>query len=354
VNAIGRSFREATAISPLLDCDMDALHVLPLHVLPLHNDGIAKHKLIKNAHLVGVLEAYSSRESGSGHVPITSLPEHFGLKNAVSDPDFNMLLKLAVLPSYDVYSLRRSLRSLGITTKDNSALKLSDDMNRELAGYMARFTKPLLISIYGDTGAGIGRFDDLVGLFREPDVKKALGKLKMMSEKLGVTLEEIPKFIEDYGDIFLSLSYYQHCLDRIRPTLEEFHRSVEEMKASYQMKSKPQVIAEANRIQKILNALLTFVTRMFEDFALRSQDMWRNLSAEKFKHVKDVIENAHGTVGGVLCGLTVKMTAWEKKFPTHKSGSPGSKEDFLLTDIRPGLSELMDIARGQASVVGYT
>jgi hypothetical protein len=354
VNAIGRSFREATAISPLLDSDMDALHVLPLHVLPLRNEGIAKHKLIKNAHLVGMLEAYSSRESGSGHVPITSLPEHFGLKNAVADPDFNMLLKLAALPSYDVYSLRRSLRGLGISIKDNSALKLSDDMNHELAGYMARFTKPLLMSIYGDTGNSITRFDDLVGLFRDPDIKKALAKLKMISEKLGVTLDQIPIFIEDYGDIFLSLSYYQHCLDRIRPTLEGFHLSVNEMKTSFQMKSKPQVVAEANRIQKMLHALLVFVTRMFEDFEARSQDMWKNLSAVKFRHVKDVIENAHGTIGGVLCGLTVKMTAWEKKFPNPKSGSPGAKEDFLLTDIRPGLNELMDIARGQANVAGYT
>ena len=120
------------------------------------------------------------------------------------------------------------------------------------------------------------------------------------------------------------------------------------------MKSKPQVIAEANRIQKMLNALLVFVTRMFEDFEARSQDMWRNLSAVKFRHVKDVIENAHGTIGGVLCGLTVKMTAWERRFPTAKAGSPGAKEDFLLTEIRPGLSELMDIARAQATVVGHT
>jgi len=351
VNAIGRSFRDAAVISPMLDSDMDALHVLPLHVLPLRNEGIGKTKLIKNAHLVGVLEAYSSRDGGSGQVPISHLPEHFGIKNAVSDPDFNMLLKLAALPSYDVYSLRRSLRALGIPIADNSALKLSEDMNRELAGYMSRFTKPLLMSIYGETGNDIARFDDLIGLFRDPDMKKALGKLKVMADKLGVTLDQIPKFIEDYGDIFLSLSYYQHCLDRITPTLEEFHRSVDEMKSSYQMKAKPQVIAEANRIQKMLNALLTFVKRVFEDFEARSKDLWQNLSAVKFKHVKDVIENAHGTVGGVLCGLTVKMTAWEKRFPTAKSGSPGAKEDFLLTEIRPGLGELMEIARSQASVV---
>ncbi len=353
VNAIGRSLKDTSALSPTHDSDMDALHIMPLHMLPLKHNGILKHKLIKSAQLVGVLEAYSTRDGGSGQVPMTSLADHFGLKAGAADPDFNMLLKLAVLPSYDVYSLRRSLRALGISINDNKALKLSDEKNRELATYMASFTKPLLVSIYGDAGSGVDRFDDLVSLFRHPDLKQALAKLKIMADKLGVRLDQIPTFIEDYGDIFLSLSYYKHCFDAIAPKLEDFHRSMEEMKSSYQMKSKPQVIAEANRIQKILNALVAFVTRMFEDFDARSQDMWKNLSAVKFNHVKTVIENAHGTIGGVLCGMTVKMTSWEKRFPNPKTGSPGAKEDFLLSDIRPGLNELIEMARKHSNVAGY-
>jgi hypothetical protein len=194
----------------------------------------------------------------------------------------------------------------------------------------------------------------LIGLFRDPDVKKALGKLKTMSEKLGTSLDQIPRFIEDYGDIFLSLSYYQHCLDRITPILEEFYRSLNELKTSYAMKSKPQFIAEANRVQKMMNALLTYVRRVFEDFEARSQDMWNNLSAAKFKHVQDVIQNAHTTVGGVLCGLTVKMTTWDRRFPNARTGSPGQREEFLLSEIRPGLSELVDLVRDNSTVIGYS
>lgn len=348
MNAIGQALRQRKPLPLMAAQDMDALHVLPLSILPIRNEGIAKHKLIKNSHLVGVLEAFSSRESGSGQIPITSLPETFGIKNAYSDPDFNMLLKLAKLPSYDVYSLRRSLRALEIPIENTSALKLSDDMNRALAAYMTKFTKPLLLSIYGDGADSVTRFDDLLGLFRDPDMKKALGKLKMMADKLGVMLDQIPLFIEDYGDIFLSLSYYQYCLDRIKPVIADFHRSIEDMKSSHQVKSKPQVMAEATRIQKLLNGLLNYVNHMFKDFMAKSQDLWSNLSADKFKFVKDVIENTHTTIGGVLCGLTVKMNAWERRFPSPTSGSPGAKEDFLLNEIRPGLAELMEMVREQS------
>jgi hypothetical protein len=354
MNAIGMALRQTAAITPIDAGDMDSLHVLPLHILPLQNEKLAKHKLIKNNQLEGVVEVYASRESGSGQVSIAAMPDIFGIKNPAVDPDYRMLVRLANLPSYDVYSLRRSIRDLGINIKDNSALHLSEDMNRVLAGYMSRFTKPLLSSIYGGAGQQVERFEDLIGLFRDPDVKKALAKLRTMAEKLGTSLDQIPRFIEDYGDIFLSLSYYQHCLARIAPIINEFHLSINELKSGYAMKSKPQIVAEANRIQKMLNALLAYVQRVFEDFEARSQDMWTNLSAQKFKHVQDVIENAHTTVGGVLCGLTVKMTAWEKRFPSARSGSPGLREDFLLAEIRPGLSELVDLVRENSSVVGYT
>lgn len=75
---------------------------------------------------------------------------------------------------------------------------------------MARFTKPLLKSIYGDTENEISRFDDLVGLFRDPDIKKALAKLKLISEKLGVRLDQIQVFIGDYA-----ISSYHSCITSI-------------------------------------------------------------------------------------------------------------------------------------------
>lgn len=71
----------------------------------------------------------------------------------------------------------------------------------------------------------------------------------------------------------------------------------------------------------MLNALLAYVKQVFRTGHARR--MWTNLSIQKFKHVQDVIQNAHTTVGGVLCGLTVKMTAWEKRFPSARARQPG-------------------------------
>lgn len=52
----------------------------------------------------------------------------------------------------------------------------------------------------------------------------------------------------------------------------------------------------------------------------------------------------------MLCGLTVKMNAWVVRFPNHRAGGPGAKGEFIMTDMRQGLSEIVGVARGEAWV----
>ena len=67
--------------------------------------------------------------------------------------------------------------------------------------------------MYGETELNLGGYEDIINLFRDPDVKRARDNLRQMSRKLGIMLEEVPKYLEDYGDIFPCLSgYHPHPL----------------------------------------------------------------------------------------------------------------------------------------------
>ena len=44
----------------------------------------------------------------------------------------------------------------------------------------------------------------------------------------------IPKFLEDYGDIFMSLSYYRQCLDQLLPQVQSFMDGVAMVRANRQ------------------------------------------------------------------------------------------------------------------------
>ena len=61
-------------------------------------------------------------------------------------------------------------------------------------------------------------------------------RLATMADRLGIPIESIPKFLEDYGDIFMSLSYYRQCLDQLLPQVAEFHgRHVAMLRANHQL-----------------------------------------------------------------------------------------------------------------------
>lgn len=330
--------------------DMDALHVLPLRVMPFRNDKIGKARLIKNNQLASMLEVFSG-DTGSGQLGIDRMAEFFGIKHPLGDPDMQIMFRLGPLPSFDVFSLRLALRDMRLDVNNCSGLRLSERMQRSLVTHMSGFTVPLLRQIYGVDDRQVERFDQLVMLFRDPDAKKAIARLRALSEKLGIPLDHIPKFIEDYGDIFLSLSYYRHCMDRLAPMLESFVRGMADLRKINKIKTNAALMAEIDRVEKTINGLMTFLKRSFQDFEIRSNDLWENLSADKFRAFKDVVEGAQRTVGGILCGLTVKLNAWQQRFPSPNVGGPGMREEFLTSDFKPGLSNIVDLARVQSELV---
>ncbi len=145
------------------DTDRDSLHILPLSILPLETTALNRARLIKNVRLNSVIELFKDADTGSGQIDIEDLPHQFNWNMAEPPGDMIMMRKVGMLPSYDVYSLRISLREMEIPINDHEALRLSDKMNKELTSYMTDFTRPLISQIYGDEGdVTINSFDDVI------------------------------------------------------------------------------------------------------------------------------------------------------------------------------------------------
>jgi hypothetical protein len=160
--------------------DKNSLWILPLSVLPPKTPGLRKVRLIKNNHIKGVVEMFASDGTGSGHIRPFDLRETFA---DIDTGDTAMIEKLAALHSYDVYSLRISLREMGVDVADSKHLTLSKGKQEELAVYMKPFTDRLIMQIYGDD-EDHGEDIDIQALFRDADPEVARQKLKTISESL--------------------------------------------------------------------------------------------------------------------------------------------------------------------------
>lgn len=326
------------------DIDRDSLNILPLAIVPLTTKGLQKSRMIKNARLNTVIEIFSDDASGSLQLEVDGVPSHFGWVDGAPRPDLRMLRALKELVSFDVYSLRIQLRSLGIEVSDHDHLKLSKKKTEELNQYMTEFTRPLIRNIYGKDDSTVQEYSDVVALFRSADAAQALEKLNKLADKLNVHLEDLPTFLADCGDIFLSLSYYRQCFDEVEPIVAEMFASINEMRESFQLKSDRSLMETCDFVEKNITWIVNTLSKLFSVFDHRLNDMWENLNADRFREIKSAIERHHTTVGGLLCSLNVKMRAWKKAFPDPEGGGLIKRGEFLISEIKQGLDKVQSLA----------
>lgn len=326
------------------DRERDSLHILPLCIVPLGTPGLRRARLVKNNRIETMVELFKDAESGSGQITLPDLPGFF--PSADPEPfkeDLRTIEQLQRTPSFDVYSARIQLRGLGIEVDKQEHLQLSEAKKAELSERMKQFIGPLIRNVYGQEADASADAGDLTGMLRNPDKEEALRRLTMLAEQLTVPLEEIPRFVEDYGDVFLSLAYFQEKLDALVPTLNEFLGWTDELRTSWQIRNDRARERVLKRIIADLSDISGSITGRFESFERKTKDFWDDISADRFKQVRDLVTAHHMTVGGVLCGLTLKMDLWRERFPENDSGGPQQRIEFCFSEILPGLDFIKNL-----------
>lgn len=334
-------------LKPIEDSDMDSMFILPLNIMPIQTVLLQPARMIKNSLLQSVVEVFRDDLTGSGQLDIEVLPQKFEWPEGAIHPDHALLRKLALLPSFDVYSLRIALRDQGISVNDISALRLSDQKQAELGGYMVAFTRPLVRSLFAGEGEAIelNNFQDVLRLFQDPDVKKVRERLTNMARTLNVAVTEVPKFLEDYGDTFLSLSYFRHCLDRLTPYFDACIGSLKQIRGSFQLKQNLALMRTCDVVEQVLNSLRGGLAKRLELIEGRTRRLFENMTQQEFHAVRTLIEQQHVAIGAILCGLTVKMNTFARLFPHPNAGGPVKRADFMQSEMMKGIDIMREAER---------
>ena len=334
---------DLAAADPEFEADNDSLYVMPLSIVPLRTTALRRARMVKDSRLQTAIQMFADKSTGSGLLEVDKVGERFGWPRDQSHPDQVILNHLAQLTSFDIYSLRIRLRDLGVRVDSLQHLRLSETKRKELRDYMQIFTLPLVQRIYGADNLEIHSVDDIIRLFADPDTGRALAKLKVLSTELGIELKDIPKFLEDFSDIYMSLAYYQKYLDEIEPKVQRFIGEMTAFKENFQMRQDENLMRTCNELVGGLGTVTTSVSGRFEGFHRNTADMWKNINAEKFEAVRTLITSYHTTLGGVLCGLGLKMNTWVSHFPDSERGGLMAKAEVIMSSIRPGLEEIIRI-----------
>lgn len=320
----------------------DSLHMLSLSMMPLKTEGLKKARLIKNSRLEGMVELFFDATMGSGQVNTNQLSKVFQF-DSTNDSDLTIVKKLSNLSSYDIFSLRIQLRNLGIDVDEDRNLQLSPQRAQELNGYMMIFLKPLISKIYKGAMDVAGQFVDWRQILLDPPVHSAWSNLRQLAKSLQVEVEAIPQFLRDYGDVYLSLAFYQQCHDYNKIRLDDFLASLSAIQASAYLMSDSTLRQECEAVSTKLQDISAEVDGVLEVFKARNEDMWDDISDDSFRQMEQSIKDYQTKIGGALCALTVKMNAWVEAFPDQDSWSLSKRADFIMTDMRQGLKSIDSI-----------
>jgi hypothetical protein len=102
-----------------------------------------------------------------------------------------------------------------------------------------------------------------------------------------IDLTEVQNFPEDYGDAFLSVSYFHQRTEQIQPTVTESLKSMNEIRRKRQFQNATALQNAADKIELTVRKLVDAVTERFEEFDAETKGMWENITAERFRQVVD-------------------------------------------------------------------
>ena len=311
-------------------------------MIPLQIQALRRTRLIKNTKLEGLVELYSGGSMGSGQVTPDALEKVFDFSGTRAQ-DLTIVKNLAELHSYDVYSLRVSLRRLAIQVDDIKSLQLSNEMTESLAEHMSAFTRPLVSRVYGKADVNSRSFHDVMKLFTDPDAAAARQNLLDLAKLLDINLIQIPQFLEDYADVFLSLSFYQKCHDDTDADLGEFVDDLRKLAHNPHLNGNTAAAANVEQTAAKIFDLHKDVANILELFRVRTEDMWQNISSERYRKMSRMVREHQEKIGAILCALSVKLEAWQRSTSPLSSDSVGDRIGFVTREIGFGLDRLSSL-----------
>lgn len=316
--------------------DMDKIDTLALSVVPLTSTTLRNARLVKNSRMETAVELHHDPVSGS----LLMKPEDISHTFAGAERDQEIISALAALNSYDVYSMRSSFKKLGIEIQDQS-LSLSDSMKLALNQYAIDFVRPLVEKIFGAEGTDVedGHIS-LEKILRDSDPARVRKNLQTITQRTGIPVDEIPAFIENYSDVYLSVAYYRHYFESIGPDIDRFLLWIRDLQKYRDVTSSPQTFTSCRKVEHSMRVVSTSIKERLAKFQTSFEVFWNNINKASFDHLRKQIEDNHTSMGSVLCGLVVKMQHWTHDFPDNTVGGPQKRAQFIMTEMEPGMEKL--------------
>jgi hypothetical protein len=313
----------------------ESYFVLPLSALPLVTPALSSAQMVKNVRLDGVLQLYAHEGGGRGNIRLKDLPLYLD-SAGVSEQDLALLDRVASLPSYDPYSLR--LTDIAkIMPPRSPLLALSPgDTQRAQTYHMDAYKLPLLQFIYGDSAREVAMQPDKVDVLG----KLTREKLENLAQRLEIPVHEVPQFLQEYSDLFLSAAHYEASAADLESMAAAVTPSVEALSSAPPDGVMATVREATDRFLHFIKVMMEDIKVLIENIKAECQALWHRMERAGWDGMKARVHKVQPLFGAAICALAVKLRGWLEQFQTQDAGSLASRSACLMQDMIPGLSRV--------------
>lgn len=111
--------------------------------------------------------------------------------------------------------------------------------------------------------------------------------------------------------------------------------------ADAQLQVRPRLAAAfCRQPHQLLRFLSNSMKERLQKFNTGFEAFWTDINRRSFEDLRTQVEQNHNSMGGVLCGLVVKMRNWSAEFPDNNAGGPQKRIKFVVSEMEPGLDLL--------------
>lgn len=331
--------RTPSAVKCGVSGELESLLNLHLIQLPVKNTSLRNAWMVKNCRFENVLELFRDDSAGSGQIELGQAQRVFGLSSP-ADPDLLLLRSVALLPAFDVFSLRLLLREMDVSLEHMEIFALSPQKTHIWDRQVSKLTLPLLEYVFGQgQGENVG-LSHLVETFRNPNVSLAESQLSRLAKKLNIKVVALPSFLEDYADTFMAIAFYHVALTDLEPLVNRFLASVQQLSAEPRYRKNNQLRGLCAETDTTFQFILKMIgTRLMASEQLTAI-LWSNENTVPFQALQAKLREFHVLIALLVAGIEAKMSAWFSAFPVDESGKPQDRAEFLSNEISYAMSRL--------------
>lgn len=316
----------------------DGIVALPLSAFEIEHAVVGSAKLTKNMGLETVIDFSETDSADIGIIGPRELLLHFD-KDEISSDDTKIVSALSSLPSLDCYTVKRSLAPLKIGVRQEEIFSISPTMKSNLYPLMSRITRPLIQYLYSDQKFGISDTETLLQLMRDTEPIKVKDRLIVVAKNFGVSPAKFTEYLEEFGELFLSVSFFEHLYIEFSPKLDQLSRWAEDGIQNSNLRNDPSAQSQFGQVDRRLSYLKDNLKARFSHLSKITQIDWEEITALDFKEIQREILAQQANLAIGLCGMIVKTSEWEYQFPSA-GGSPQQCLEFISGDLNLGLDNL--------------